>query len=71
MDELKLSLKTKFMKGIISKLIGRAVFKQTGIDVNINLDELDITTQNGDAYIRLNLVAKVDEKEIVRAMTKL
>lgn len=71
MDEIKVSLKTKFMRGIISKLIGKLILKHTGVNVEVGLDELDITSDSGDAYVRLNLVAKVDEKEIIKLMTKL
>lgn len=71
MDEFKLSLKTKFMRGVVSKLIDKLIYKQTGVKVDINLDELDITNDGDNAYIRLNLVAKVDEKEITKMLTKL
>lgn len=68
MDELRLSLKTKFMRGVASKLISKFILKQTGVKVDINLDVLDVTSFNGDALIKLNMVAKVDEKEIIKVM---
>lgn len=71
MDEIKVSLKTKFMRGIVSKLISKFIFKQCGVKVEIKLDELDINNFDGDAYVKINLVAKVDEKEIVKAMKNL
>lgn len=71
MDEIKLSLKTKFMKGMVSKIISKMIFKQTGVNVHVSLNELDITNDGENAYVNLSLVAKVDEKEIVKAMTKL
>lgn len=70
MDEIKLSIKTKFMRDI-SKLIGKLIFKQTGVKVEICLTELDIINEDGYAYIDLELMAKVDEKEIIKAMSKL
>lgn len=68
LDEIKINLKTKFMKGVASKLISTYLLKQTGVKVEIKLDELDITSFNGDAFIKLNLVAKLDEKEIAKVI---
>ena len=35
MDELKMSLSTKFMKGIVTKIISKAILKKTGYNINI------------------------------------
>lgn len=71
MDEIKVSLKTKFMRGVVSKLMSKFISKQTGVNIEIRLDELDINNFDGDAYVKLNLVAKVDEKEIIKVMKNL
>ena len=42
MDEMKLKLSTKFMRGIVSKLIARSIYKKYGYRVNVQLNDLDI-----------------------------
>ncbi len=43
MDEMKVKLSTKFMRGIVSKLIARSIKKKYGCKVDIQLNELDIS----------------------------
>ena len=38
MDELKLKLQTKFMRGIVAKLIGAAIQKKVQLHVDIDAD---------------------------------
>lgn len=42
MDELKLKLSTRLMRGIAAKFIARSIRKKYGYKVNVQLNELDI-----------------------------
>lgn len=68
MDEMKLKLSTKFMRGVAAKLISRAIYKKTGYKVNIHLNDLDIQMFDGDTYITTNVEAKVDSREFMKIM---
>lgn len=63
MDEMKLKLSTKFMRGIVSKLISKAIYKKTGYKVDIQLDDLDVTMFNGDTTVRVNAEVKLKGEE--------
>ena len=71
MDEMKLKLTTKFMRGIVSKLIAKSIYKKYGCKVNIQLDELDINIIDGETTINANVEAKINSDEFRKMMTKL
>lgn len=71
MDEMKLKLTTKFMRGIVSKLIERSIYKKYGYRVNIQLNDLDISVVDGETTINTNVEAKISSEEFKKMMTKL
>ena len=71
MDEMKLKLSTNFMKSIVSKLIAKSIYKKYGCKVNIQLDELDINSIDGETTINANVEAKINSDEFRKMMTKL
>ena len=71
MDEMKLKLTTKFMRGIVSKLIERSIYKKYGYRVNIQLNDLDISVVDGDTTINTNVGAENSSEEFKKRMTKL
>lgn len=71
MDEMKLKLTTKFMRGIVSKLIERSIYKKYGYSVNIQLNDLDIVVVDGETTINTNVEAKISSEEFKKMMTKL
>lgn len=66
MDEMKLKLTTKFMRGIVSKLISRMVYKKFGYKVDIQLNDLDINFVDGETKINTNVEVKLDSKEFTK-----
>ena len=68
MDELKMKLSTKFMRGIVSKLIAKAISKKLGYKVDIQLNDLDISVIDGDANINANVEVKINNEEFVKIM---
>ena len=71
MDEMKLKLTTKFMRGIVSKLIERSIYKKYGYRVNVQLNDLDIGVVDGETTINTNVEAKISSEEFKKMMTKL
>lgn len=65
MDELKLSLNTKFMKGIVTKIISKAIYKKTGYDVNIQLNEIKLETIDGKVCLHADVDAEVKNEDFM------
>lgn len=66
MDEMKLRLTTKFMRGIVSKLLAKMIYKKTGYKVDIQINDLDINVIDGETKISTNVEAKIDSKEFMK-----
>lgn len=71
MDELKLKLSTKFMRGIVTKLISKAIYKKYGYDIDILLNEIEIKNEDGKVHLHMNVDAEVnndDFKKIIKSI---
>lgn len=68
MDEMKLKLSTKFMRGLVSKLLARAIYKKTGCKVDIQLNDLDISVIDGETNISTNVEVKLNSNEFMKIM---
>lgn len=66
MDEMKLKLSTKFMRGIVAKIISRSVYKSLGLKPEIQLNEIDIEMKDGRLYFHLNVDGSIDEKSFLK-----
>jgi hypothetical protein len=66
MDALKLNLTTKFMKGIVTKLISKAIFKKYGYKIDIVLNEIGVEVVNGKAYIHADVDAEINNDEFMK-----
>ena len=66
MDALKLNLSTKFMKGIVTKLIAKLIYKKCGYHVDIQLNEIGIEVTGGKAYIHVDADAEINNDELVK-----
>ena len=65
MDELKMILGTKFMRGIVTKLIAKAIFKKTGYHVDIDLHEITAEVMGGKVYLHVNANAEINTDDLV------
>ena len=68
---MKVKLSTKFMKNIVSKLIVKAIYKKTGYKVDIQLNDLDILSFNGDTTIKVNVEARLKSDEFNKIMNSI
>ena len=71
MDEMRIKLCSKFMRGIVSKLISIAIYKKTGCKVDIRINELDIWNVNGETTATLNIGAKMKSCEFDKIINKI
>lgn len=68
MDEMKVKLSTKFMRGIVAKLISKAIQKKLGCKIDIQLNDLDISVVDGETKVLTNVELKLESKEFVKIM---
>lgn len=66
MDIFKINLKTKFMKKVVSKIICKFIKEKFELDMDLLINEMDINKSGEDAYVKLDVILKVNEKEIYR-----
>ena len=68
MDEMKLKLSNKFMRGIVSKLISKTIQKKLGYKVDIQLNDLDISIIDGETKVLTNVELKMNSGEFMKAL---
>ena len=68
MDEMKLKLSTKFMRGVASKLLAKLISRKLGYKVDIQLNDLDVSVIDGETQINTNVELKLSSNEFMRIM---
>lgn len=66
MDELKLKLSTRFMRGIIANLAVKAIEKKLGYKIDILINEIEVKTEDGEIKLHTSVDAKIKNDEFVR-----
>ena len=66
MDMLMMKLSTKFMKGIVAKIIARKVYKKFGYKIDIQLNDVQIDMINGDIKLHIDADGKMNKTEFDR-----
>lgn len=66
MDELKLNLSSKFMRGIVTKLIAKVIYKKTGYKIEVELNSINVEVINGKAHIHADVDAEIDNEELMK-----
>ena len=73
MDEMKLSLSTKFMRGMLAKLISKLIKKKYGYKVEIHISEIDLDMMDGQTHIHANVdlnVGSDDFKKLLKDISE-
>lgn len=65
MDELKLMLNTKFMRGLVTKILAKAIYKKTGYQVDIQLNEVKAETHDGKISLHVDVDAQMNSEDLV------
>lgn len=68
MDTMNIKLSTKFMRGIVAKMMSKAIYKKTGCKVNIQLNDLDVSIVDGETKISTNVEMKLNSDEFMKLM---
>lgn len=63
MDMLIMKLSTKFMKGIVAKLISRMILNKYGYEIDIRFNELQLENRGGKIYIHADVDGEIEESE--------
>lgn len=71
MDLLKLKISTKFMKGIIAKIVMKKIYKQFGYKVDIQLNDIQLDIIDGDVKIHIDVDGKMNKTEFSRLMEQI
>ena len=65
MDELKLILKTGFVKRIITNIIAKVIKQKTGYDVVVDLNEISVKMVDGKARLHIDLDAEMHGDDLI------
>lgn len=68
MDELKMKLSTKFMRGIVAKLISKAIYKKLGYEIDIQINEIEIRTEDGKIHLYTSVEADMKNEDFKNAI---
>ena len=68
MDMLMLKLSTKFMKGIVAKIISRKIYKKLGYKIDIQFNDVKIDIVNGEVKLHIDVDGKMNKTEFNRFM---
>lgn len=66
MDEMKLV--SKFTRGIVSKLLNKVIKKNTGYDINIQLNEVTATMTDGKTHLHMDIDAEISKEELIKLL---
>ena len=66
MDEMKIKLSTRFMRGIIAKIIKKAIFKKSGYNVDIHINEIEAKTIDGKIQLHVDVDAEIYNSEFIK-----
>jgi hypothetical protein len=68
MDEMKLNLTTRFMRGVLAKLVSRKIKKQYGYKVDIYFNEIKLDMLDGQTHLHLNVDLDMGSDEFKKLM---
>ena len=69
MDEMKIG--SKFTTSIISKLVSMVIRKKFGYDVQLNLNEVTATVNDGKTHVHLDVDAELTKEELNKILASI
>ena len=66
MDEMKIKLSSGLMKGIVSKLITKVIFKKCDVKPDIELNGISLEKVGSKIHIHINADAEIDESDLLK-----
>lgn len=59
---------SKFTRAVLSKLARMMLRKKLGYDIDIQLNEMNVTIVDGKAHVHLNVDAELDKDELMKIL---
>lgn len=66
MDEMRIV--SKFTRGIISKALKMVVHKKTGYNVDIQVNEITTTINDGKTHLHVDIDAELEREELIKIL---
>lgn len=66
MDEMKIV--SKFTRGVVSKILKMVIQKKTGYNVDIRLNEVTTTINDGKTHLHVDIDAELDKDELMKIL---
>lgn len=66
MDEMRIT--SVFTRGIVSKILRKVIRKKTGYEVDIQLNDVTTTIQNGKTHLHVDIDAELDKDELIKIL---
>ena len=66
MDEMRIV--SKFTRGIISKALKMVVHKKTGYNVDIQVNEITTTINDGKTHLHVDVYAELERDELIKIL---
>ena len=66
MDEMRIV--SKFTRGIISKALKMVVRKKTGYNVDIQVNEITTTIDDGKTHLHVDIDAELEREELIKIL---
>lgn len=71
MDELKMKLRTNFMRNLLAGYISNLIYKKVGHEVGVNIEEVSIETVDGKVKLHVNVDAEISNDEFMKIIKQL
>lgn len=66
MDEMKIKLSTKFMRGIIAKALTKVIFNKFGVRPEITINGLDAEMKDSKMRFHIDMNGEIDEDVLLK-----
>lgn len=66
MDEMKLKLSTRLMRGIVAKIIAKSLTKKFDIDTDIKLNELEVAMIDDKVHLHANVDGEISKEDFIK-----
>ncbi len=66
MDEMRIKLSTKLLRGLVSKLISKAVYKNIGVRPDINIRNIELDMREGKTYFHIDVDGSIGNEVILK-----
>ncbi len=65
-----MKISSKFLTGIVSKIIDKLVRKKLGVDVGVQINSVQATMQEGNTHLHLDVDADMKKEDLENLLKK-